>query len=201
MAMFLYLVFLSLSFYSVYSHPQCLDSQPPFKPNVKRMWCSGYSKLGCCTKQDDINIRSLYENGMKTIPAQNRRKCKRFLSKVVCLKCHSWSAHIFDAEANPNYNSKAALPCLGWKFCNKLVANCAQAITFIYGEAMKIRNITIDNFCREAEVAINKDLCYPKIKKTVRKLKSIKPGNIAIGVNATNKDCLCVREVRNSKLL
>ena len=195
MAMFLSLVVLSLTFYSVHSHPQCLDSQPPFKPNAKRMWCRNYSKLGCCTKQDDRNLKTLYDNALRTVKPQNRSECKRYLSKVVCLKCHSWSAHIYDAEANPNYHTTTALPCLSWTFCTKFVKHCEQAIKYIYGVAMNARNITVDDFCRESEVALNKELCYPKIKKTVAKLKNAKPDNIVAGVNATNRGCLCVREV------
>ncbi|CAB4036025.1 HHIP 2, partial [Paramuricea clavata] len=195
MAMFLSLVVFVLTCYSVQSHPQCLDSQPPFKPNAKRMWCKDSFKLGCCTKRDDSKLKALYDTALKTVNAQNKSQCKRYLSKVVCLKCHSWSAHIYDVEANPNYNAKAALPCLGWKFCTNFVTHCAQAIEYIYGAAMKTRNITLGDFCRESEVALNKDLCYPKIKKTVRQLKNSKPDNIARGLNATQKGCLCVREV------
>jgi hypothetical protein len=195
MAMFLSLVVLILTCYSVQSHPQCLDSQPPFKPNAKRMWCKDSFKLGCCTKRDDSKLKALYNAALKTVNAQNKSQCKRYLPKVVCLKCHSWSAHIYDVEANPNYNAKAALPCLGLKFCTNFVTHCAQAIEHIYGDSMKTRNITLGDFCRESEVALNKDLCYPKIKKTVRQLKNSKPDNIARGLNATKKGCLCVREV------
>ena len=194
MAKVLSLVVFILSFYSVFSHPQCLDSQPPFKANGERMFCRKYSKLGCCTKQDDRDIRVLYDVALKTVKPQNRSKCNRFLAKVVCLKCHPWSAHLFDVEANPNYDAIAALPCLAWKFCTNFVSHCAPAIEYLYGDAMKARNITLVDFCRESEVALNKDLCFPKIKKTIAQLK--KPGaTIVAGMNATNRGCLCVREV------
>ena len=194
MARFLSFVVLILSFYLTDSHPQCVDSQPPFKANAKRMMCRKYSKLGCCTNQDDGNIKILYDNALKTINPQNRTQCKRFLAKVVCLKCHPWSAHLFDVEGNVNYEPTAALPCLTWKFCINFVTHCAQAIDYVYGDAMRARNITLVDFCRESEVALNKDLCYPKIKKTIAQLR--KPGgNIVAGMNATNRGCLCVREV------
>jgi hypothetical protein len=196
MAMFLSLAVLILSFCSIESHPQCVDSQPPFKPNAKHMWCRKYSKLGCCTKRDDRNLNILYAKALRTIQAQNRSKCRRYLAKVICLKCHPWSAHLFDVEANPNYDEKVALPCLTWKFCTKFVSRCAPAIEYIYGNAMNARNITVGDFCRESEVALNKDLCYPKIKKTIAELKNPKAGvNIVAGINATNRGCLCVREV------
>ncbi|XP_028396327.1 HHIP-like protein 2 [Dendronephthya gigantea] len=193
MALLIFLVFLCVSFCN--THPQCLDSQPPFKPSARQMWCRDYSELGCCTKDDDDKLQLLYQNALKTIVPQNRNKCGRFLSKVVCLKCHSWSAHIFDAEANPNYDPNSALPCLNWNFCLRFVTNCAQAVEHIFKEAMHRRNITIDDFCRESEVALNRNLCYPKIKKTIRDLKTIKTSNTVNGTLAAKKGCLCVREV------
>lgn len=159
------------------------------------MWCREYSKVGCCTKQDDNKLSLLYQNALKTVDRQSRSKCASFLSKVVCLKCHSWSAHIFDAEANPNYDPTSALPCLNWKFCSRFVTHCARAVEYVFKDAMHARNITIGDFCRESEVALNKNLCYPKIKKTIRDLKTLKTSNTVSGSIAAKKGCLCVREV------
>lgn len=195
MALLLSLLLLCLSFYWVSLHPQCLDSQPPFKPDARYMWCRAYSQLGCCTKRDDQKLNTLYNNALNKVKPRDRRECARYLSKVICLECHSWSAHIFDAEANPNYDVDSSLPCLTWKFCRNLVKKCAPSLEFVYGDKMKMRNITLREFCRESEVTLNKDLCYPKIKKTVRALKTLKPGNIAYGTVASKKGCLCVREV------
>lgn len=190
--MLLSFVVLSASLYTGYSHPQCLDYQPPFKVTAQRMWCKDYSRSGCCTKKDDSGLKTLYGNALRL---KNNRRCGRYLSRVVCLKCHPWSAHIFNAESNPNYNTKAELPCLGYKFCAKLVANCEQAVQYLWKDAMEERNITIKDFCRESEVAFNRDYCYPRIKQTIQKLKS-KPNNIANGSKlASQKGCLCVREV------
>ena len=196
MATFLSVVVFCLSLSLVDSHPQCLDFQPPFKPNAKSLWCKEYSGVGCCTEQDDQRIKSLYEKALETVAAQSRRRCGRYLSKVVCLSCHAWSAHIFDAEANPYYDAKAALPCLSWKYCTGFMRYCAPAVQYLYGEAMNARNVTIDRFCWEAEVAPDKDLCFPKITRTIHKLRNSVAPNIVKGVNASKqKGCLCAREV------
>ena len=196
MATFLSVLVFALTLYFVHSHPQCLDFQPPFKPNAKSLWCKEYSGVGCCTKQDDKKLQSLYEKALETVAPHSQKKCRKYLSKVVCLKCHSWSAHIYDAEANPNYDAKVALPCLSWKYCNNFVRYCAQGIQYLYGEAMKARNITIDEFCQEAELVPDKDLCFPQITKTIIELKNSVPRNIVKGVNASKeKGCLCAREV------
>lgn len=193
------LLLLAVIIYGCHSHPQCLDFQPPFVPNAKRMWCRRYSKLGCCTAKQDAILKSRYDSALKIVRVKKQHKCKRYLFKVVCLECHSWSAHIFDAETNPYYSANSALPCLGYKFCQRLVKYCGPAIEQLYGQAMSNRNITLRDFCREAEVTLNRDLCYPKIRKTLKRMKMQKQRNVVYW-NATKKGCLCVREVSFSFL-
>lgn len=191
--MLFWFVVVSLIVSSVKSHPQCLDSQPPFKPRGNVIFCKDHSRLGCCTEQNDVELKLLYEKSLRRVA--NQTQCQKYLSRAVCLKCHPWSAHLFNAESNPNFNTQIALPCFKHGYCQRLMKKCRKAVEYIWGDALKTRNISLDDFCRESEVVSNKDYCYPRIRRTLKRLRSSKLSNTASGLSGSNKGCLCVKEI------
>lgn len=193
--MYLLLLIVSLVVQSVSCHPQCLDAHPPFRPRGQIAFCKTYSRLGCCTKQDDAKIKILYREALRKVPTRNRERylCRRYLPKVVCLQCHSWSAHIFNAESKPNFAAKVALPCLEANYCKYFLKKCKKAIKHIWGAVLRAKNVTLDNFCQETKDDLNKDTCYPRITTTLRRLKNTRKTNSS--TSGSRRGCLCVKEI------
>lgn len=196
----MYLLFLivSLVVQSVSCHPQCLDANPPFRPQEKITFCKTYSRLGCCSKQDDAKIKILFREALSKVRIRNQRQCKGYLSRVVCLQCHSWSAHIFNAKSNSKFTTKIALPCLQAHYCKYFLKRCKNAISHIWGAVLRAKNVTLDNFCQEAKDDLNKDTCYPRITTTLRRLKNPRTAkwrNVARGLLGSSRGCLCVKEI------
>lgn len=42
----------------VLGHPQCLDGKPPFSSSPQLQFCTEYEDVGCCTADQDANIRA-----------------------------------------------------------------------------------------------------------------------------------------------
>ena len=160
----LLLLFCLVDFVFVESHPQCLDSLPPFQ-RANRI-CKDYNNgsYSCCKYTEEIKLR---RDGKKLASKYNNKmlnlRCKELMVKVKCTKCSPWAQHIY--EDTPRIDGRA-FPSLCLDFCVKFYRQCFKSIFEYYG----ISNSTgydssatsATRFCKLYQ-ASNDYYCYPKI--------------------------------------
>lgn len=67
-----------------WGHPQCLDFQPPFRPQWHLEFCSQYERFGCCDQQADNAIAEVYWDIVDQLEAEGLELCEDMLKEIMC---------------------------------------------------------------------------------------------------------------------
>lgn len=193
----LYCTVLLLNRKSVEGHPQCLDYRAPFQVTSGLSFCSQeYSDYGCCTSSRDQGISSEYNKLESKFSLGTRPKCADLVKTILCLQCHRYAAHIYEAEGNANFDPSTAAPGLCSDFCKNFYQECNDVAThFVSTGKWKLRSssntpnpLTEEALCEGLKLE-DPDYCYPLVETIDQK-------NLSRKYNYdSNQDCLCVEEL------
>ena len=185
----------------VEGHPQCLDFRAPFQVTAGLSFCSqNYSDYGCCSPNRDHRISSEYTKLSSQFSLDNRPKCADLVKTILCLECHRYAAHIYEAETKENFDSATAAPGLCLDFCKNFYQECNDVATyFVSTGKWKLRfssNTTLSpsgilsqkSFCEGLKLE-DADYCFPNVE-TVDQNVLAKKYNFD-----SNQQCLCVEEI------
>lgn len=182
---------------SVEGHPQCLDYRAPFQVASGLSFCSqNYSEYGCCTSNRDQGISNEYNKLSSRFSLGSRPKCANLVKTILCLECHRYAAHIYEAEGNENFDSSTAAPGLCADFCKNFYQECNDVATyFVSTGKWKLRSsastpapLTEKSFCEGLKLE-DADYCFPHVEINDQK-------NLSRKYNYdSNQDCLCVEEI------
>ena len=180
-----FVVILSLCVEICVSHPQCLDFHPPFEPSKPLEFCKKYTKYGCCSYDKDQRIKENF----RYIEYISQRKTEHFdesclevVKEIMCLECHPYAAHVFDAERLPAKDettfSKWSLtfPGLCRNYCTENFERCRDNIlslakTPVFKEFVRTANVSA--FCLWAEIP-DENYCYPNVNSVEISTKKIR---------------------------
>jgi len=181
----------------VVSHPQCLDYTPPHRPTSSTVrFCDEYSQYTCCTAAADQQLKHTYHQ----LRWKNKRRwripsrCYTTLKEIMCLKCHPYAAHVFDAEVPDRskvyQKSNVNFPGLCQSYCKREYQSCKVLIQQLFTDN-RFRRFALTSppstFCKWAETS-DKAYCYPAVKNIN---KDIKVTNDGRGIE------MCVEENKN----
>ncbi|KAK3576278.1 hypothetical protein CHS0354_036013 [Potamilus streckersoni] len=179
---------LLLNVVCISSHPQCLDFKPPFTPEANLTFCAQYSKFGCCTTDQDTNIRRQYERLRAQIPASLWLSCGNYAKELLCQRCSPYAAHIYDTEARPLAQPRS-FPGLCNSYCRSFYQNCSEIIKYMSAEKNLHAAVSkgVASFCNYIALP-DVDYCYPELLT-----KDIL--NDRISVQQVNSEgCLCLEK-------
>lgn len=157
-----------LVFQTCITHPQCLDYRPPFKPNGVQ-FCSVYRDYGCCNKKEDDFLKQSFEYVSRRI-CNSSSETLRLAKEIVCLECHPYAAHIFDAESGNDdgsvfRKSHVRFPGLCKDMCYKMFNEQKQLLLNLFrntnfNKFMNSMNVT--EFCSWSQIE-DSNYCYPDV--------------------------------------
>ncbi|XP_014898553.1 HHIP-like protein 1 [Poecilia latipinna] len=180
-------------------HPQCLDYKPPFGPQQPLVFCTDYTKFGCCDLQKDEEISRKYDLIMENFNTLGSAKCGKYIRSILCQECSPYAAHLYDAEdANTQMR---VLPGLCGDYCSDYWRDCRYTLSLLLedkGNLQQFANLTAAieedrrRFCDFLELK-DKQYCYPNVL-TDAELNA----NLGL-VREDSTGCLevCLQEVAN----
>ena len=173
-------------------HPQCLDYRAPFKPRKSLSFCSNYSSYSCCTVTKDNYIKSDYRYALDHQSQNLIESCGGFVKQLVCLECHPYAAHVFDAEGvdkNERFNKRLVnFPGLCKSYCKKIFESCKSLILRVLQDHdfyRFVNDATTEDFCSWAEIP-DSNYCYPNVDEVDKR-------NSVLRVDSNNSINLCVK--------
>lgn len=169
------LALLVAEFYPVSTHPQCLDSQPPFvdRRTWRTLYCNQYRDFGCCYKDWRQSRRVPKLLPQITADGRNASACEPYLRNVTCLDCSPYAAHIFDSEGS---GAQRVFPLLCRDYCEEAYVKCYRTFLRYYrylardfegvvnnpkGDEALQRNAKL--FCNYVLPEEDGPYCYPKV--------------------------------------
>ncbi|MEQ2226930.1 hypothetical protein ILYODFUR_032447 [Ilyodon furcidens] len=81
---FIFSVMLSVLIQPASAHPQCLDFEPPFKPQWHLEFCSQYEEFGCCDQRADNVIAERYWDIIEELETAGKELCEDMLKEIMC---------------------------------------------------------------------------------------------------------------------
>ena len=189
---------------AVEGHPQCLDFRAPFQVASGLSFCpQNYSDYGCCSPNRDQRISSEYTKLSSQFSLDNRPKCANLVKTILCLECHRYAAHIYEAETKENFDSATAAPGLCLDFCKKFYQECSDvAKHFVSTGKWKLRSSssTVNITASPSEILTEQslcgglkledaDYCFPHVETVDQNYLSKKYNY------DSNQQCLCVEEI------
>ena len=195
-SLFAILVLASLAFWS-HSHPQCLNSLPPFERENKL--CKDYnsrspgnSSFSCCSSKDEQAVREELRQVARFYYSKLRlrRNCKAYLRQIMCTRCSPWAQHIH--EGTPPGPLGSPRPSLCHDYCIQFYSNCFSLVFDYFGvNSTGFYNNEEDasRFCSSRK-ATYPFYCYPDIVDGPTFPDTREP--------VTSRNCLCGTEVTSS---
>ncbi|KAM9708811.1 HHIP-like protein 2 [Menidia menidia] len=175
------------------SHPQCLDFQPPFKPQWHLEFCRQYEEFGCCDQRTDNVIAERYWNIIELLETAGYELCEDMLKEIMCQECSPYAAHLYDAE-DP-YTPIRELPGLCFDYCSEFHSKCRHVLKYLTEniQLLGTSDRDVSTFCSIVDLS-DQDYCYPNV------LKSNYLNNNLGQVAQEPRGCLqlCLTEVANS---
>ncbi|CAG5866825.1 unnamed protein product [Menidia menidia] len=192
----MFLMFSAVVLFSVQpasSHPQCLDFQPPFKPQWHLEFCRQYEEFGCCDQRTDNVIAERYWNIIELLETAGSELCEDMLKEIMCQECSPYAAHLYDAE-DP-YTPIRELPGLCFGYCSEFHSKCRHVLKYLTEnrQLLGTSDRDVSTFCSIVDLS-DQDYCYPNV------LKSNYLNNNLGQVAQDPRGCLqlCLTEVANS---
>uniref|UniRef100_A0A096MER3 HHIP like 2 n=1 Tax=Poecilia formosa TaxID=48698 RepID=A0A096MER3_POEFO len=175
------------------AHPQCLDFEPPFKPQWHLEFCSQYEQFGCCDQRTDNVIAERYWDVIEQLETAGYDLCEDMLKEIMCQECSPYAAHLYDAE-DP-YTPVRDLPGLCFGYCSEFHRKCRHVLRYLTDNQLLLDTSGRDmaTFCSLVDLS-DQDYCYPRV------LKSTDLNSNLGQVVEDPKGCLqvCLTEVANS---
>ncbi|XP_077995601.1 HHIP-like protein 2 isoform X2 [Glandiceps talaboti] len=169
-----------------WTHPQCLDYYPPFRPSQNSAFCNEYSDFGCCTSLRDAEIRQEY----REIASSLSHNCQDYAKAIICQECSPYASHIFDAEST---QKRTTLPGLCRDYCLEFATQCPHVVQLLTDDPtiLSLAEASPQKFCEEIAIG-DVDYCYPDILTNTDL-------DYQLRVADGNSDaaCLCVEEFAN----
>ncbi|XP_023695130.2 HHIP-like protein 2 [Paramormyrops kingsleyae] len=188
----LFVVLLVTSIRDASAHPQCLDFEPPFKPQFHLEFCRDYEKFGCCDQDTDNSIAERYWNIMDYYDMQGHELCGEFVKNILCQECSPYAAHLYDAE-DP-YTPVRNLPGLCFNYCSEFHVKCQSVVRHLTNDKRLQESCQKDRskFCNLVNLP-DQDYCYPNVLQS--SMLNLNLGKVA----KDPKGCLqlCLTEVAN----
>ncbi|XP_008397076.1 HHIP-like protein 2 [Poecilia reticulata] len=186
-------VILSAAIQPASAHPQCLDFEPPFKPQWHLEFCSQYEQFGCCDQRTDNVIAERYWDVIEQLETAGYDLCEDMLKEIMCQECSPYAAHLYDAE-DP-YTPVRDLPGLCFGYCSEFHSKCRHVLRYLTDNQLLLDTSGRDmaTFCSLVDLS-DQDYCYPRV------LKSTDLNSNLGQVVEDPKGCLqvCLTEVANS---
>lgn len=66
------------------AHPQCLDFEPPFRPQWHLEFCTQYEDFGCCDQVMDNGIAERYWDIIDQLELEGLKLCQETLKEIMC---------------------------------------------------------------------------------------------------------------------
>ena len=156
-----------------YTHPQCLDSQPPFT-DLEMTYCSEYSDFGCCTGRYDGRAQLDTDLALKKLSSdEDKEICKEYLKNISCLSCSPYAAHIFETE--DSNGTKREFPHLCRSYCIEVYSKCHLGLMRLFKlfpwrdglvtkrpKTQEQLDIDAMTFC-DHYIPIDSPYCYPQV--------------------------------------
>ena len=113
-----------------WSHPQCLDSQPPFQES-SLTYCREYTEFGCCVAAaDEAGIRDSVQSQLLGLSESQRELCETYLKNISCLPCSPFAAHIYETEGG---GEPKKFPELCGSYCREVYVKCRAPLLALLG--------------------------------------------------------------------
>ncbi|XP_012737241.2 HHIP-like protein 2 [Fundulus heteroclitus] len=186
-------VILSVTTQPASAHPQCLDFEPPFKPQWHLEFCSQYEEFGCCDQATDNVIAERYWDIIEQLETAGYDLCEDLLKEIMCQECSPYAAHLYDAE-DP-YTPVRDLPGLCLGYCSKFHSRCRHVLKYLTENRLLLDTSGRDvaTFCSLVDLP-DQDYCYPNVLKSADLNSNL--GRVA----EDPRGCLqvCLTEVANN---
>ncbi|KAG7511411.1 HHIP 2 [Solea senegalensis] len=175
------------------AHPQCLDFEPPFKPQWHLEFCRQYEEFGCCDQKTDNMIAERYWDTVEQLEVAGHELCADMLKEIMCQECSPYAAHLYDAE-DP-YTPVRELPGLCFHYCCDFHSKCRHVLKYLSVNQVLQDAAERDasTFCSILDLS-DKDYCYPNVLKTPDLNSNL--GQVVQDPNGCLQ--LCLTEVANS---
>ncbi|XP_041828581.1 HHIP-like protein 2 [Melanotaenia boesemani] len=175
------------------AHPQCLDFQPPFKPQWHLEFCKQYEEFGCCDQRTDNIIAERYWDTIEQLETAGYELCEDLLKEIMCQECSPYAAHLYDAE-DP-YTPVRELPGLCFGYCSEFHGKCRHVLKFLTEKKLLLDTSDRDmsTFCSILDLS-DQDYCYPNVLRSTDLNSNL--GQVA--EDPTGCLQLCLTEVANS---
>ena len=164
-------VLLALLLPCSWSHPQCLDSQPPFSESGIS-YCKEYSDFGCCVVANETSAREKVEAQLADLSESQRELCEIYLRNISCLPCSPYAAHIYETEGG---GEPRAFPELCGSYCRESYVNCRAPLLALLGlrpweeglvseqpESQQQLEEDAETFCKQV-IPEDSSYCYPEV--------------------------------------
>ncbi|XP_027855663.1 HHIP-like protein 2 [Xiphophorus couchianus] len=175
------------------AHPQCLDFEPPFKPQWHLEFCSQYEQFGCCDQRTDNAIAERYWDVIEQLETAGYDLCEDVLKEIMCQECSPYAAHLYDAE-DP-YTPVRDLPGLCFGYCSEFHSKCRHVVRYLTDNQLLLDTSGRDmaTFCSLINLS-DQDYCYPRVLKSTDLNRNL--GQVV----EDPRGCLqvCLTEVANS---
>ena len=154
---------------SVFCHPQCTDSRPPFslfeEESYKTVFCSGYAGFGCCRMDQHMKTQNRTELIKSKILLKKENvssECMPIIKTLLCQECSPYAAHIYGTETS---DEKRSFPGLCKSYCMDFLKKCRDVVKYLTDDEELWALASVGDgskFC--AKIAIpDIDYCYPEL--------------------------------------
>ncbi|KAM9294077.1 HHIP-like protein 1 [Gastrophryne carolinensis] len=175
----------------LFSHPQCLDFKPPFRPPEDLGFCVQYRDFGCCDPARDRDIMETFYRVMDSVDRAGYELCAAHVQDILCQECSPYAAHLFDAE-DPTTPVRT-LAGLCEDYCADVWMKCRSMFGLMTSdkELLSLEG-NMAKFCRYLSLD-DVDYCFPRLLVNTKLNQDL--GRVA----ADSEGCLqlCLEEVAN----
>ncbi|XP_019618723.1 PREDICTED: HHIP-like protein 2 isoform X1 [Branchiostoma belcheri] len=175
---------------TVHAHPQCLDFMPPFEPAEPLSLCREYSKFGCCTREQDYELKKQFDEILRSLPQSSRTVCEKHVTNILCQECSPYASHLYDLETT---QVKKPLPGLCPKYCSSIPSECINALLSTTVDPSVRKTLSPSDpkkFCESTKIT-DMDYCYPDIITNENFSNDIQKAIQGTG----GEKCLCFKQL------
>ncbi|KAM4690205.1 HHIP-like protein 1 isoform 1-T1 [Rhinophrynus dorsalis] len=176
---------------TAFTHPQCLDFKPPFRPVKALSFCAQYKDFGCCDSARDAHIMDSFYRVMGHFDQPGYERCAAHVQDILCQECSPYAAHLFDAE-DPSTPVRT-IAGLCEDYCSDVWQNCRSIFQYLTSDKELLAlESNKAKFCRQLALD-DTDYCFPRLLANPNLNQ-----NLGL-VTANSEGCLqlCLQEVAN----
>ena len=171
------------------ANPLCLDGKPPVEARKSLLFCSKYETFGCCTQEQALEIKRIYDKIELILTNKNLYHCEGYIKKILCSQCSPYSAHLFGSV---NGHKRKPIPGLCKNYCEDFYKICKEIIPNLSSDETVLQSVTNQTFCSKYSQLSNTTYCFPDLESNSLLNQEISQ------TATTNVGCLCVEEFVNN---